>query len=160
MAVVTRLGLSAIPRGLYGDFSGKTIEVADPSHTAELTDWLYRHDRRYLPVAATVGTPAADFRWTAGVPTVQFWDSSVGATSWLWNFAGRGTSVLQNPSFDFFVIGDSESFSVTLQINGEPSLTSIQSVTVDGVASVDLATLTLGQLSVLDLDTLASLLLE
>lgn len=133
-----------------------------PLHTEKLVDWEYIYDKRYpANTAATVGTPAVGFTWnTVDYPTVHFIDQSVGATNWLWDFAGRGSSAAQNPDFDLVVIGPSQDFAITLQINGDPALTKIHNVTVPGVASVTLNTLTIGQLEVLSLAQLENLILE
>lgn len=113
------------------NFSGKEAAVIAPPHTAEATDWLYRHDRRYLPTVATVGVPAAEFRWiTDGIFPVQLWDSSVGPSSWLWNFDGYGTSTTQNPVVDLYSFAGATTYTVTLTINGEPSLSAIHMITI------------------------------
>ena len=160
MAIVTQLSPTATP-GMPYAFIAKPIGINTPTVTDELTDWLYIYDRRHPAIPATVGVPAADFTWsTINFPTVPFRDQSVGANSWLWNFAGRGSSAAQNPDFDLVVIGPSQVFAITLQINGDPLLTRIHNVEVPGVASVTLNTLTLGQLEVLSLPQLESLILE
>jgi gliding motility-associated-like protein len=64
--------------------------------------------------------PTAQFVWTPEKPSyyhgdVQFYDESVLADTWSWDFAGLGTSIGQNPNFDFTGI-DTGDFNVCLTV--------------------------------------------
>ncbi|MFN0188269.1 MAG: T9SS-dependent M36 family metallopeptidase [Bacteroidia bacterium] len=66
---------------------------------------------------------------------VAFSDSSVAATSWLWDFGDGNTSTLQNPNHVYGAIG---TYQVTLSINGLPCSV-IYSVNITTVGIADLA---------------------
>ncbi len=144
--MITRLGLIAIPRGLYGSFAGKTQEVTTPTASVELTDWIYRHDRRFPLGTNTVGVPLARFVWDAvtNPPTVFFTDQSIAATSWLWEFGDGEFSTERSPTHTFPVVGASQDFTVCLAINSGVSV-SIELVTVTDPTVLTLDTLTLAQ---------------
>ncbi len=64
--------------------------------------------------------PVADFYWTPNKPTffhgeVQFYDQSLLADSYSWDFAGLGISTTQNPQFNFTAI-DTGLFQICLAV--------------------------------------------
>jgi hypothetical protein len=97
-----------------------------------------------LPTATRTATPAsfyAAFTFSPGAPevggTVQFTDTSNGATSWQWTFGDGGTSTTKSPSHIFQKLGV---YTVTLQAgNGVTNATANKTVTVYGQARRHLA---------------------
>jgi hypothetical protein len=91
------------------------------------------------PTATRTVTPPrfyAAFTFTPPAPeaggTVQFTDTSNGATSWEWTFGDGGTSAARSPSHSFQQVG---TFTVTLQAdNGLTTATATKIVTVYGQA--------------------------
>lgn len=148
----TQLSPIAIPGQPYS-FLPKAEAIITPTASSELTDWLYRHDRRFLAGTNAVGVPFARFAWDAvtNPPTVTFTDQSISASSWLWDFGDGENSTAKSPTHTFPVVGASQTFSVTLEINGGVS-SAMESVTVTDSTVLTLDTLTLSQL-----DTLLSL---
>jgi gliding motility-associated-like protein len=64
--------------------------------------------------------PVAEFTWTPNKPTyfhgeVQFYDQSLLADSYSWDFAGLGVSSLQNPQYNFTAI-DTGIFTICLAV--------------------------------------------
>ena len=58
---------------------------------------------------------------------IKLTDTSVGATSWLWDFGNSNTSTDQNPTVNYVEAG---SYTVSLTINGNPNLKSTQIIKV------------------------------
>lgn len=84
-------------------------------------------------VDTVVVTPVVtDFGFVVNGNAVAFSDSSVAATSWLWDFGDGGTSTLQNPNHVYAASG---TYTVTLSINGL-SCTKSVAVTI-GTTGVD-----------------------
>jgi large repetitive protein len=64
--------------------------------------------------------PVADFTWTPAKPTffhgeVQFYDQSLLADSYSWDFAGLGVSTLENPQYNFTGV-DTGLFTICLAV--------------------------------------------
>jgi len=57
--------------------------------------------------------PDADFTDTSSGLSVDFFDNSIGATSWLWDFGDGNTSTLQNPNH---VYASSDTYDVKLYV--------------------------------------------
>lgn len=79
--------------------------------------------------------PVADFTWgpqptTILDPAVDFTDQSIDAATWAWDFAGMGTSMAQNPSFNFTNVG---SYDVTLLVTSPNGCTDMitQTIVID-----------------------------
>ena len=53
-------------------------------------------------------------------PDINFTDSSVGASAWLWNFGDGGTSAVQNPAYHFVNIGSQK---VVLEVTNDEQCT-------------------------------------
>lgn len=85
-----------------------------------------------------IGTPAADFGSDTTIGCIPkkifFSDSSVFASTWLWNFGDGGTSTLQNPNHNYT---DTGRYTVTLIINpGQPcsdTIVKVNYITAIGV---------------------------
>lgn len=87
-------------------------------------------------VDTVVVSPATNnFGFVVTGNAVAFSDSSVSATSWLWDFGDGSTSTLQNPNH---VYGANGTYIVTLSINGLACSISY-SVNITSVGIVDLA---------------------
>ena len=67
------------------------------------------------PTTVQANVVDAVFGWQANLGTVNFTDSSSGATSWAWDFGDGNTSTSQNPSHTYQANG---TYVVTLSING------------------------------------------
>jgi len=99
--------------GCY-DITLQTTSTAGCSSTASQNDMVCAY-----------AYPNADFSFgptdaTVLNPTVNFTNSSTGASTYLWDFAGLGTSTATNPSFTF-PNNDADSYQVCLEatsING------------------------------------------
>jgi PKD repeat protein len=63
---------------------------------------------------------------------VTFTNSSVFATSYLWNFGDGDTSTEENPVHTYAANGD---YTITLQINGDPTLSASKAITVRTIAN-------------------------
>ncbi|SNT14546.1 Por secretion system C-terminal sorting domain-containing protein [Ekhidna lutea] len=77
---------------------------------------------------ATVSTPlftTVDLAYEGS--EIKFYDGSVKADSYLWDFGDGTTSTLQNPSHTY---GSSGAFTVSLEINGDAALTTSKTITV------------------------------
>ncbi len=111
---------------MFKFWAGASPTAVTQAHSAIDSDWLYSYERQYLPGTNTVGTVAANFKsdTTSNPPTVQFTSTSVGATSWLWDFGdGTGASTVRNPSYTYTVTPPSEDFTVVLSINAGADIT-------------------------------------
>ena len=108
----------------------------------EIRDFVICRKEKVVPpeptTTTTTSAPApVDFNWDVpGLPGshndiylyyaemngrgIVFTDTSIGATSWLWDFDDGTTSTLENPPEHIYVIdpGDYVDFNVTLTING------------------------------------------
>lgn len=73
------------------------------------------------------------FTFDAGALNVDFFDASIGANSWSWNFGDGSSSTIQNPSHNYAAPGN---YTVSLQINGQCTYSELISV-----GSVDLSVL-------------------
>ena len=74
--------------------------------------------------------PTASFTWAqeSGTRTVNFTDTSTGATGWSWDFGDGGTSTEENPSHTYDSAG---TYTVTLEAtNATGSSTAVDAVTV------------------------------
>ena len=103
----------------FGDGATLSDSTPDPSHLYHIPDTsysvtliVYDNGCPSLPFTLTnyihVDSPMALFTDTfICIPptSVQFYDSSLGATSWLWMFPGGATSTQLNPSFNFDSLG-------------------------------------------------------
>jgi len=127
--------------------------VVSPDATLELVDWVYKNDRHYPAFTVTVGVVQAEFSWdaTSNAPTVPFTNESIGATSFLWDFAGQGSSTDPSPSWMFAFVGPIATFAVSLTINGGAStiihLVEVSQITAGPLLSLD--TLTMSELDTL-----------
>ena len=100
------------------------VGAATPTPSASVPlqlDWIYTHDRNYLPSVATVGTPAAAFSWVVTGVSVQFTNESIGATDWLYDFGDFSSSTERDPSHVYATGG---TYFVQLAINSGASLDS------------------------------------
>ncbi len=80
-----------------------------------LYDWQIRLDSCASPASSvTAEVVEANFTAIGNGATAVFTDSSVGATSWLWNFGDGNTSTQQNPTHTYSTNGP---HLVTLTIN-------------------------------------------
>ncbi len=127
-------------------FPEANATLQPPVASVELTDWIYRHDRRFPLGTNTVGVPLARFVWDAvtNPPTVVFTDQSVAGISWLWDFGDGDFSSERSPTHKFPVIGSETSYTVCLSINSGVSV-AIELVTVTDPLVLTLDTLTLAQ---------------
>ena len=130
-----------------------TVAVTDLVVTPENVVWRYKNDRHYPAYDVTAGVVQAEFSWDAfsNPPNVFFTNESIGATSFLWDFASQGSSTDPNPSWMFAFVTDVATFAVSLTINGGAS-TVVHLVEVSQALSGPL--LSLDTLTVDELDTL------
>ena len=96
-------------------------EVCDDNR--ERVKRRYKFERRYPTTGCpTIGVVRADFicnQPDPEIPILNFTDQSVGATSWMWDFNGEGSSTEKNPSFYFAVpAGETVDVVISLTING------------------------------------------
>jgi PKD repeat protein len=96
-----------------GDFTvSLTVQGPNGSDTKTMTDYIHITTPSY-PVADFVGIP----RTGNGPLTVQFFDQSTNANSWLWNFGDGTTSTKQYPSHTY-MYKNTGNFTVSLTIQG------------------------------------------
>lgn len=99
----------------FGD--GETSDEISPTHTYTETGVYSVYlkitsplgceiDRNFANLIRVEPSPLADFTFspqqpTGFDPTVSFFDNSIDANSWQWNFGGEGTSFDINPTYTF-----------------------------------------------------------
>lgn len=104
--------------------SGGTIEVTAENICGNSTP-------RTLAVTINAGAPTAGFTSSNTGAVFSFTSTSVGGTSWLWDFGDGGASTVENPNHTYTSNG---TFIVTLiTTNGCGSDTTTQTITVTGV---------------------------
>ncbi|MGE0079122.1 MAG: PKD domain-containing protein [Bacteroidales bacterium] len=108
----------------FGDGSAVTNEV-NPSHTfytagtftvtLTATDGSSNSNETSMNIVASdiVANFSSDVTF-GYIPTVQFTDATVGATSWSWNFGDGNTSTEQNPSHTYTTVGN---YTVSLAVS-------------------------------------------
>ena len=122
----------------FGD--GNTSTLQNPTHafsTANTFSVSLTINGGVSTVSHSVTTtPVAGFTFSPASPTiidtVNFTDTSLGATSWFWDFGDGYTSSVQNPVHQY---STPNTYSVFLSINGGAS-TITNPITVAGVAPV------------------------
>ena len=130
-----------------------TVIAGDLDVTPENVIWRYKYDRHYPAFNVTAGVVQAEFSWdaTSNAPTVAFFNESIGAISFLWDFAGQGTATDPNPIWMFAFVGPIATFAVSLTINGGAStvihLVEVSQITAGPLLSLD--TLTMSELDTL-----------
>ena len=145
--------LHATGPGKRYNFVAKVVPAIPADVNQKNVVWIYRHDRHYPAIQLTAGAVKAEFTWdaTTNPPTVFFTNQSIGATSFLWDFGGQGSSVLLNPEFMFSFVGPIATFVVSLTINGGADtvmhLVEISQITAGLLLSLD--TLTMSELNTL-----------
>jgi PKD repeat protein len=100
-----------------GDYTvSLTVQGPRGSDTKIRTDYIHVNEPPYphpVPVADFMGIP----RTGDGPLTVQFFDLSSNANSWLWNFGDGTTSTKQNPSHTY-IYKNTGDFTVSLTVQG------------------------------------------
>ena len=105
-------------------------------------DWEIRKpgcvsNRVPLNVVINQGLPVADFTYNISWNTISFFDNSIDANEYLWDFDDGDTSTLQNPTHDFSFTG---LYNVKLLVSNSCGTDSmITQILVSGINEYDLA---------------------